>query len=150
MFKGIPAKGIQFPRLPKFFDMEFGPQKVVCLFGKWDHAPPPNRSLLGEDQELERRKSSLHHFIILPIFYFPSQDSWCGREGGCHFFLLVKRGGGGVSKNYVWCGGGGGVQKFCPLKEYPLPHENGLVKVMFINRTNFLFATKKIHVNSSL
>ena len=28
MLKSIPAKGIQFPRLPKFFDMEFGPQKL--------------------------------------------------------------------------------------------------------------------------
>ena len=28
MFKSIPAKGIQFPRLPKFLDMEFGPQKL--------------------------------------------------------------------------------------------------------------------------
>ena len=28
MFKSIPAKGIQFPRLPKFFDMEFGPQNL--------------------------------------------------------------------------------------------------------------------------
>ena len=94
----------------------------MCLFGKWDHAPPPNRSPLGEDQELERRKSSLHHFIILPIFYFPSQDWWCGREGGCHFFLLVKRrggGGAGLSKNYVWCGGGI-FKNFapCPLPRY--------------------------------
>ena len=30
---------------------------------------------------------SLHHFIILPIFYLPCQD-W----GGVPFFLLVKRG----------------------------------------------------------
>ena len=115
MFKGIPAKGIQFPRLPKFFEMEFGPQKVVCLFGKWDHAPPPNRSLLGEVQELERRKSSLHHFIILPIFYFPSQDWWCGRERGCHFFLLVKRGGGGVGCQKIMYDVEGGIFKnFAP------------------------------------
>jgi len=44
--------------------------------------------------------SFLHHFIVLPICYFPRQD-WVG---GCNFFLLVKR-------------GGGVVKKFCMLSE---------------------------------
>ena len=72
----------------------------------------------------------------MPFFSF-------GQEGG--------RGGRGYCQKIMYdVGGGGDIQKFCPLKKYPLPHENGLVKVMFINRTNFLFATKKVHVISSL
>ena len=32
MFKNIPTKDSQFPHLLKSFDMEFGPQKVECLY----------------------------------------------------------------------------------------------------------------------
>ena len=117
----------------------------MCLFGKWDHAPPPNRSLLGEDQELERPKSSLHHFIILPIFYFPSQDWWCGREGGCHFFLLVKRGGGGrgYCQKIMYDVGGGGSSKILPLKKYPLPPRKRLSKSHVYKQNQFSFRDQK-------
>ena len=32
MFKSVPTKDSQFPHLPKSFEMEFGPQKVECLY----------------------------------------------------------------------------------------------------------------------
>ena len=32
MFKSVPTKDSQFPHLPKFFEMEFGLQKVECLY----------------------------------------------------------------------------------------------------------------------
>ena len=110
MFKSIPAKCIQFPQLPKFFDGIWASKSSV-LVREMRPGSSPKQSLLGEDQELERRKSSLHHFIILPIFYCPSQDWWRGREGGCHFFLLV--GGGGCQK-ILYDVGGGIFKNFAP------------------------------------
>ena len=37
------------------------------------------------------KHKSPHHFIILPVFYFPRRD-WGWGGGGCHFFIRVKRG----------------------------------------------------------
>ena len=78
----------------------------------------PKQISSREDQELERPKSSLHHFITLPIFYFPSQDWWCGREGGLPFSSFGQERGGGGGREYcpkiMYDVGGGDLQKFCP------------------------------------
>ena len=131
MFKSIPTKDSQFPQLPKCFKMEFGLQKsrvLVSLF----KSPSLHIFISQKSVALSYflffvfyfKHSSLHHFVILPIFHFPRQDcvAWL------YFFLLVKS---GVVKNSVWCGGD--LKKICLWKKYPLNPPSPLPAVYIMN-----------------
>ena len=60
-----------------------------------------------------KNNKSLHHFIILPIMYFPHQD-WFG--GGVDIFSFGQERGCQKILYDV-----GVMKKICPFKIYPLP-----------------------------
>ena len=78
MFKSIPAKGIQFPRLPKFFGDAIWASKSSVLVREMRPRSSLKQSLLGAAEIVSPPVSS---YCLLPIFYFPRQD-WWWEEGG--------------------------------------------------------------------
>ena len=67
-----------------------------------------------------------HHFIILPIFYFPGQD--CVGWGAVIFSSGQERGGGGRGLKLFY--DLGDVKKIAPLKNTPPPRLPPAVYIM--------------------